>query len=56
MKRTILSLVLVLIVGLIHFSEDSLAVTQESEEKELWSFLESRRDALRAIVLYLTQP
>jgi hypothetical protein len=51
MKRTILCLVSVLIVGLIHFSEDSLAVTQESEDKELRALLTSRRDALRAIVL-----
>ena len=51
MKRTILSLILVLIVGLIRFGEGSLAVTQESEDKELRALLESRRDALRAVVL-----
>ena len=51
MKRTILSLVLVLIVGLMHFGEDSLAVTQESEDKELRALLTSRRDALTAIVV-----
>ena len=50
MKRTILSLVLALIVGLIHFGEDSLAVTQESEDKELRVLLTSRRDALKAVL------
>ncbi len=50
MKRTILFLVLVMIVGLIHFGEDSLAVTQESEDKELRVLLTSRRDALKAIL------
>lgn len=50
MKRTILSLVLVMIVGLIRFGEGSLAVTQESEDKELRALLESRRDALRSVV------
>ena len=50
MKRTILSLVLVMIAGLIRFGEGSLAVTQESEDKELRSLLESRRDAIRSVV------
>ena len=35
-----------LIVGLIHFGEDSLAVTQDPEDKELRALLTSRRDAL----------
>ena len=39
-----------LIVGLIHFGEDSLAVTQESEDKELRVLLTSRRDALKAVL------
>ena len=50
MKRTVLSLVLVMIVGLIRFGEGSLAVTQESEDKELRALLESRRDAIRLVV------
>ena len=50
MKRTILCLVSVLIVGLIHFGEDSLAVTQESEDKELRALLTSRRDALKTVL------
>lgn len=50
MKKTIVSLVVVLIVGLIHLGEDSLAVTQESEDKELRTLLESRRDVLKAVL------
>lgn len=50
MKRTILSLVLVLIAGLMHVGKDSFAVTQESEDKELRALLESRRDALRTVL------
>jgi hypothetical protein len=50
MRRTTLSLVLLLIVGLIPFGQGSLAVTQESEDKELRALLKSRREALKVIV------
>ena len=54
MKTTILSLVLASIAGLMYFSDESLAVTQESEDKELRALLETRRDTLKQLVT-LTQ-
>jgi hypothetical protein len=47
MKTTILSLVLASIAGFMYCSDDSLAVTQEPEDKELRALLESRRDTLK---------
>ena len=50
MKTTILSLVLVSIAGLMYFSDESLAVTQEPEDKELQTLMETRRDTLKEVV------
>lgn len=50
MKITILSLVLASIAGLMYFSDESLAVTQEPEDKELQTLMETRRDTLKEVV------
>jgi hypothetical protein len=50
MKTTILSLVLASIAGFMHCSNESLAVTQEPEDKELRALLEARRDTLKQLV------
>ena len=50
MKTTILSLVLASIAGLMYFSDESLAVAQEPEDKELQTLMETRRDTLKEVV------
>jgi hypothetical protein len=51
MKIMILSVVLASIAGLMYCSAESQAVVQESEDKELRSLLEARRDTLKQLVL-----
>ena len=53
MKTTILALVLASIVGLMYCSDESLAVTQETEDKELRVLQESRRDTLKRVEVIL---
>ena len=55
MKTTIVSLVLASIVGLMYCSDDSLAVTQEPEDKELRALLTKRRDLAKAYVEAITE-
>ena len=55
MKTTILSLVLASIAGLMYCGDESLAVTQEPEDKELRALQESRRDTLKEVVAILDQ-
>ena len=50
MKITILSLVLASIAGLMYFSDESMAGTQEPEDPELRALLEARRDTLKEVV------
>lgn len=50
MKTTVVVLVLVSIIGLFDCSHPSMAVTQESEDKELRGLLMARRNALKAVL------
>ena len=55
MKTTILSLVLASIAGLISGGEESLAGTQEPDDKELRALLEARRDTLKKAIAMMGQ-
>ena len=50
MKTAILSLVLASIAGLMYCGDESLAGTQEPEDKELRVLLEARRNTLKEVV------
>lgn len=50
MKTTVVVLVLASIIGLFDCSHPSMAVSEESEDKELRGLLMARRDALKAVL------
>lgn len=50
MKNAILPLVLASIAGLMYSGDESLAGTQEPEDKELQALLEARRDTLKEVL------